>query len=100
MTSPTERIDSIMSHPQAQAIVAALDAQFVYGLIQEAGRNDALDLIALATPTQVQSIIDFDTWTRDEIELVTFTEWKPLFLQRDDEDFASLFMTLNHELFG
>lgn len=95
----TERIDAILSHPQAQAIVAALDAQFVYGLIREAGRNDALDLIALATPTQVQSIIDFDTWTRDEIELVDFTEWMSLLLQRDDEDFASLFNTLDHELF-
>lgn len=95
----TERIDAILSHPQAQAIVAALDAQFVYGLIQEAGRNDALDLIALVTPTQIQSIIDFDTWTRDEIELVDFTEWMSLILQRDDEDFARVFHTLDQELF-
>lgn len=95
----TERIDAILSHPQAQALVAALDAQFVYGLIQEAGRNDALDLIALATPDQIQSIIDYDTWTRDEIELVDFTEWMSLLLQRDDDEFAQLFNTLDHDLF-
>lgn len=95
----TERINAILSHPQAQALVAALDAQFVYGLIQEAGRGDALDLIELATPTQVQSFIDFDTWSRDNIELVEFTEWMSLMLQRDDAGFETLYRTLDHDIF-
>lgn len=95
----TERIDAILSHPQAQALVAVLDPQFVYGLIQEAGRNDALDLIAIASPEQLQNFVDFDTWTRDEIELVEFTEWMSLFLQCDDAEFAQLYRTLDQELF-
>lgn len=95
----TERIDSILSHPQAQALVAALDSQFVYGLIQEAGRNDALELIELATPEQVQSFIDYDTWNRDLIELVDFTEWMSLMLQRDDAEFEALYRVLDHNLF-
>lgn len=95
----TERIDAILSHPQAQALVAALDSQFVFGLIQEAGRNDALELIELATPEQVQSFIDYDTWNRDLIELVEFTEWMSLMLQRDDEGFESLYRALDHDLF-
>lgn len=95
----TERIDAILSHPQAQALVAALDPQFVFGLIQEAGRNDALDLIELATPEQVQSFVDYDTWTRDTIELVEFTEWMSLMLQRDDAGFEALYRALDHDLF-
>ncbi|MFT6397670.1 MAG: hypothetical protein ACJAYU_002424 [Bradymonadia bacterium] len=83
-----ERVDAIISHPQTKEIIRSLDHQALYGLIHEAGVNDALELVLLASTDQVQAIIDFDCWTRDEFELQRYSTWLEVLLQREDVEFA------------
>lgn len=94
-----ERIDNIISHPHARRIVEAMDAQSVFGLIREAGINDALELVEMATPQQLQAFVDFDAWTKDEFELRTFTDWLELILQSSDERFAAMYKAFDHQAF-
>lgn len=94
-----ERIDSIIRHPQAARIVAALDPQLLYGLVRGIGINDALSLIELATPAQLQLFVDFDTWSKEDFQLVKFTDWMEILLQSEDERFAEIYKELDHEMF-
>lgn len=95
----SERIRRIIEHPQAEALVRNMDAQSVFALIDEVGRDDALELIELASPEQVQAFIDFDCWERDAIVLGEFSAWLDLLLQCDDERFAELYRTMDIEAF-
>lgn len=94
-----ERIDNIISHPHARRIVEAMDAQSVFGLIREAGINDALELVELASPDQLQAFIDFDAWTKDEFQLQTFTDWLEILLQSSDERFEAMYDAFDHQAF-
>lgn len=94
-----ERIDRIIAHPQAARVVESLDPQIVFSLVRSVGVHDALSLIELATPEQLQAFIDFDSWKKDRFALVNFTEWMEVFLQSDDEKFEALYETMDREAF-
>lgn len=95
-----ERIDALLDHPRAREIVHGMDAQALYSLIHEAGLNDAFDLVLYASPEQVQSIVDFDCWTRDEFELARLSTWMEVLLQRDDDAFEAMLDELDPEPFA
>lgn len=92
-----ERVDTIIAHPKTKEIIRGLDAQALYGLIHEAGVNDALELVLFASSDQVQAIIDFDCWTRDEFELQRYSTWLEVLLQRDDLEFAEMIDQIDPE---
>ncbi|MCB9507094.1 MAG: hypothetical protein H6698_03280 [Myxococcales bacterium] len=96
--SAKERIDAILDHPRAAALVRSLDVQELYSLIHEAGMEDGMDLVLYASAEQVQGIVDFDCWTRDDLEPTRVSAWLEVLLQREDEDFADLMTTLDPEL--
>lgn len=92
-----ERIDAILEHPRTRQLIRGMDPQALYSLIHEAGLNDAVELVLYASPQQVQSIIDFDCWTRDEFELARLSTWLEVLLQREDDDFDALIDQLDPE---
>ena len=92
-----ERVDAIVAHPQTREIIRSLDAQALYGLIHEAGLNDAVELVLYASADQVQAIVDFDCWTRDAFELPRFSTWLEVLLQRDDAEFAEMIDRMDPE---
>lgn len=95
---PRERIDAILSRPDAEDVVRSMDAQALYSLVQEAGEEDTWDLVLMASPAQVQSIIDFDCWTRDELELERLERWLPAILEREEDDFDAILERLDPEV--
>ena len=92
-----ERVDAIVAHPQTKEIIRSLDAQALYGLIHEAGLNDAVELVLYASADQVQAIVDFDCWTRDAIELPRLSTWLQVLLQREDAEFAEMIEHMDPE---
>ena len=92
-----ERVDAIVSHPDTKQIIRSLDPQALYGLIHEAGVNDAMELVLYASSDQVQAIVDFDCWTRDTFELNRFSSWLEVLLQRDDAEFAEMIELIDPE---
>ncbi len=85
-----ERVDAIIAHPRAREIIRSVDAQALYSLVYEAGLNDAYELVLYASGDQIQAIVDFDCWTRDELEPDRYATWLETFLQRDDDGFAEM----------
>lgn len=92
-----ERVDALLEHPDAPALIRSMDAQALYSLVHEAGVHDAYELVWMASGEQVQALVDFDCWTRDRFEMPRFADWLDLLLQRDDEGFAEMLDRMDPE---
>jgi uncharacterized protein DUF6178 len=69
------KADAILSEPDAAKLVPQLPVQELYYAIKEVGLADAEDLVALATPEQVQGFVDLDVWERDHIDEQRIGAW-------------------------
>ncbi len=70
-----EKLDLILSLPDpARAVQAMAPEEFVL-LIKEIGLTDAGDLLALASPRQLQATLDLDAWVSGELDLKAVSEW-------------------------
>src|SRR5205823_6344527 len=69
------RIDALLSQDDAEGAVAALSPNEVFELVHEVGFEDAQDLIALATPEQIQGCFDLDAWNKDQLDVAPLKPW-------------------------
>lgn len=69
------KADAIISEPDAAQLVPSLPVQELYYAIKEVGLADAAELVALATPEQVQGFVDLDTWERDHLDERRVEAW-------------------------
>ncbi len=69
------RLEMILERPDAQAVVAGLDANDFYHTLQEIGPDDALPLLALASIEQVNHLFDIEWWRRDALEPAKALGW-------------------------
>ena len=80
------------------AQVRALDAFYVYHLASAVGREDAVELLQLASPDQVQRFVDLDGWRRDAVLHDKVLGWLALYVELDDDDFLALARDLDPEV--
>ncbi len=69
------RIDALLAEDDADAAIAALTPSEVYELVHEAGFEECTELIAMATPEQLQGCLDFEVWDKDEYLPAAFHPW-------------------------
>src|SRR5687767_16015174 len=69
------RIDALLSADDAAGAVAALAPNEIFELVHEVGFEDAQDLIALATPAQIQGCFDLDAWNKDQLDVAPLKPW-------------------------
>src|SRR6266545_5201118 len=69
------KADAIISEPDAAELVPRLPVQDLYYAIKEVGLADAEELVALATPEQIQGFVDLDVWERDHIDENRLAAW-------------------------
>jgi hypothetical protein len=69
------KADAILNEPDAAQLVPQLPVQDLYYAIKEVGLADAQELVALATPEQVQGFVDLDVWERDHIDEERLGAW-------------------------
>jgi len=77
----------ILEHPNPAAIVALLPVQEAYLMLHEIGAEDALALLELSTPEQVQGFIDIDCWDKDRLNQAKTRTWMMLLHELADEAF-------------
>ncbi|MDZ7378047.1 MAG: DUF6178 family protein [candidate division KSB1 bacterium] len=76
-----ERVKQLIEHPRAAELVAQLPVQDVYYLVKELGLADAGELLALATPEQVQGCLDLDVWDKDRVDFARVRSWFEVMLE-------------------
>ena len=69
------KADAIMNEPDVEKLVPTLPVQELYYAIKEVGLADAADLVALATPAQIQGFVDLDVWDRDRFDVERLNAW-------------------------
>jgi hypothetical protein len=76
MSLPAKRrMELIVERPDAQSVVAALDANDFFHTIQEIGADDSLPLLALAGIEQMNHLFDIEWWRKDTLEPAKALIW-------------------------
>ena len=60
------RLELIVERPDAQSVVAALDANDFFYTVQEIGADDSLPLLALASFEQLSHLFDIEWWRKED----------------------------------
>jgi len=92
------RIDALLTNDDAAGAIAALSPNEVFELVHEVGFEDAQDLIALATPSQIQGCFDLDAWTKDSLEVAPLKPWLNALLEAGFEKVGQVWSNLDAEL--
>ena len=72
--------------------------QELYYAIKEVGLADAEDLLALATPAQVQGFVDLDAWERDHLDENRLNAWIETLAQAGYEKLGEVAEALDPEM--
>ncbi len=94
----TRRIDALLSQDDAEGAIAALSPNEMFELVHEVGFEDAQDLIALATPLQIQGCFDLDGWNRDQLEVAPLKPWLTALVEAGFEKLGQVWSKLDIEL--
>jgi hypothetical protein len=73
--SAKKRLDLILERPDVMRVVRSLPVQDVFTTLKEVGPSDALELVELLHPRQVQGIVDLDAWRGDRLDPRTMGDW-------------------------
>ena len=92
------RADAIISEPDAAQLVPTLPVQELYYAIKEVGLADAAELVALATPQQVQGFVDLDAWERDHLDENKINAWIETLADAGYEKLGSVVEALDAEM--
>lgn len=90
-SSPESKTDNsrglvrkLLDNPQLPAYIASLEAPVLDRLIRHIGVEDAQELVALASPAQMQELVEIETWANEHpgeaesFEPGKFLEWVDL----------------------
>ncbi|MFO8049072.1 MAG: DUF6178 family protein [Desulfosudaceae bacterium] len=90
---PDKAHEFIISSPDAPAIVHAMAEQDFHCLVNEIGPGDSLELLALATDSQWEYILDVEAWQQERLAVAPVIRWFDLFMQADAERFINWIST-------
>ncbi|MCD6498008.1 MAG: hypothetical protein J7M25_06840 [Deltaproteobacteria bacterium] len=76
----------------------ALPVQDAFYAIQELGLADATELVAAASPEQIQAFLDLDVWTKDQVTAIRVLDWFDVLMQLDDWPLIRDLMGMDPEL--
>lgn len=74
-------INYILEARNPAALVHSLPEEDFHFLIHDIGPEDALPILALATDTQLEYILDIEGWRQDRIQIPVLTKWLTLMMQ-------------------
>jgi Family of unknown function (DUF6178) len=94
----SERMKAILAQKDPQALVEAMPVQDLYFLVNEIGLADAQELVELATPEQLQGMIDLDAWQGDHFENRLVLPWLEMLVDAGPEKLTQVWHGLDAEL--
>lgn len=69
------RMEVIVARPDAQSVVAAMDANDFFHTVKEIGADDSLPILALASQEQLNHLFDIEWWRKDALEPAKALTW-------------------------
>lgn len=85
LSMPAEKaLDEILDSPDALPLVHSFSEEDFYFLIHDIGLDDALPILAMASESQWEYILDVEVWQKDRIGLQPSLKWFDLLLKADE----------------
>ena len=94
------RADALIDAPDLEAAVRALPGDELYYVLHEIGLAEGAPLLACATAEQVQTVLDFALWERDQLGPTPLSEWLKAMATAPFEKIGEWFAGLDTELCG
>ena len=92
------RSEALMNTPNPEAAIRALPGDELYYVVHETGTRDALEILEHATANQLQVVMDFALWERDEIPASRLGEWLEVLSEAPPEKIGEWIAGLDVEL--
>ncbi len=74
-------LKALLARPDVERHVRSLAVQDLFLLVKQVGLQDAIELLEVAEPDQVQRMVDLDIWARDRVDLERYAEWFPVLVE-------------------
>ncbi|MDY0360765.1 MAG: DUF6178 family protein [Desulforegulaceae bacterium] len=100
---PEKAMEEILDFNESYALVHSFPEQSLYMLMHEAGHEDFLPILSMATKKQWEYIVDLEIWEKDQINIFNASYWLGIlhmadpgrlaqWLLDDQEDFLTYFL--------
>jgi hypothetical protein len=97
--APEQIIDDLISAPDYERQIQAVDPQALYNLIREAGWDQGYDLVPYVSPQQFQIFVDLDCWREDKLVPELMYRWLGVVIdEADDAKFRRVCRELDAEV--
>ncbi|MDQ3234744.1 MAG: DUF6178 family protein [Pseudobdellovibrionaceae bacterium] len=90
-------LKAILADPDAAEVVPELPTQALYYALKQQGVEDALDLLPLLSPEQVERMLDYEAWSQDELVPKKFFNFLKPFGEISREQLYERFAHLDEE---
>lgn len=92
-----ERLESILSDPEAKRIFGAFEPQELYWMVKHIGEHDVSELLELCAPEQIEFFLDMDCWEKGVFCGEKFTKWLGYLLETGEQRIVELIPHLELE---
>ena len=93
-----KRIDALMDCDDVMRVVRSLPAQDLFLTLKEVGASEALEIVELLHPRQVQTFMDLDGWRKDRSDGESVGEWLELLYAANPDRAVRQILGLDIEL--
>ncbi|MCB1693633.1 MAG: hypothetical protein KDI19_12775 [Pseudomonadales bacterium] len=96
-------VETLLSNPRLPAYIANLDSRTLARLVDEVGKEDAGELMALVTPSQMRELVETDLWQLNEAREEVFDperlfEWVAIWREQGGSFMAEKLAGLGEEI--
>lgn len=96
---PRKRLDALLERQDLPQLLPAMPIQDVYGLIQQVGVADAMELLEAAPPSVLQGITDFAVWRMDRVDPRSLAQFYAALFHADPDGAVEKVLAMDLELF-
>jgi hypothetical protein len=92
-----ERLTMLLDAPKPMALVRAIPDGDFYLTVREVGPQEALPLLALASPSQIAHLLDLESWRRDRFDPLRSGAWVALLTEAGESTIRRFARTIDDE---
>jgi hypothetical protein len=92
------RLDRLLARKDTMRVVRQMPVTDLYATVRDVGVEDALEVLELMSPAQVQGFLDLDGWRRDRIDPSAIGRWLGAFFAANADRAAGQLRGLDLEL--
>ena len=96
--SAKQRLDRILARPDTMRVVRQMPVPDLFATVKDVGIEDALELLELMSPVQVQGFLDIDAWRRDRVDAAALSRWLRAFFAANPDRCVGQLRGLDLEL--